>query len=91
MATAVKTLRAFETTATVDDPQHLSLAEPLPHINSGCVRVIVMVEELEYDDSEIDEAQWVHAVSFWQAPDFADDPAEDIYTMEDGVPFNDKE
>jgi hypothetical protein len=79
--------QAFETTATVNAPQTLHLDEPLPP-GAQRVRVIVLLNGEEYDDSEISEEEWLKASSRLQALDFLNGEGEDIYTWEDGKPFN---
>jgi hypothetical protein len=42
-------------------------------------------------DDEFDEAEWLRAASLNPAFAYLHDPAEDIYTVEDGTPFHDQE
>lgn len=86
-------LQAVEVTATIDEKHHLQLDAPLPEGLTGRVRVIVIAQaatngataKVEYDTSELTEAEWLRAASIWHAEDFADEP--DLYTIEDGQPF----
>ncbi len=78
-------LKAIEVTGIVDEEHRLHLDEPLSLVGPGRVRVIILVE-----DTEISEEEWLHAVSKNPAFDFLKDPREDIYTIEDGQPFNDQ-
>ncbi len=74
-------------TATVQGSQ-ITVDGPLPDALQG--RVLVTVEalgELDYDDSEITDEQWRVAMSRNPALAFLHDPAEDVYTLEDGQPF----
>jgi hypothetical protein len=43
-----------------------------------------------YEDGKIDEETWMRAIAI--NPAFADlfDPSEDIYTLNDGIPFRDE-
>jgi hypothetical protein len=78
-------MRAIETTGQIDDNRSLRLDEDLPEMSRGPVRVIILFPESD----EPSEAEWLAAASRSSA--FADlhDPAEDIYTLEDGKPFVD--
>jgi hypothetical protein len=78
-------MRAIETTGRIDDRRSLRLDEDLPDDSHGPVRVIILLPESD----EPDEAEWLSAVA--RSPAFADlaDPAEDVYTLEDGKPFVD--
>lgn len=79
-------LRAIETTATIDDERHLLLDAPLPENANGRVRVIILFA----DDSEIHEDQWLRAMAHNPSFSFLNDPREDIYTLQDGKPFQDE-
>ena len=76
------TLRAIETTGTVDERRQLRLDEPLPVTASGKVRVIVLISEEDAEDRE-----WLRAAAANPAFDFLNDPEEDVYTTDDGRPF----
>lgn len=78
--------QAFETTATVDTPRSLQLDEPLP-AGVQRVRVIVLQDE---SGAEIGETEWLHAASSNASFDFLRDPAEDIYSWEDGAPSDER-
>jgi len=81
------TLTAIETTGTVDEHHRLSLDEALPVSGPMRERVIVLYPLAE----ESDEDEWLRAAV--GNPAFQDlaDPAEDIYSLEDGEPFGDPE
>jgi hypothetical protein len=64
------------------DAQHRLSAEVPPDIPPGPVKVHVQVEEE-------DPAEWGRAVLARWAEE-SDDPREDIYTLEDGVPYRAK-
>jgi hypothetical protein len=85
MDTAV---RAIETTGIIDEKSHLQLDAPLPVIGPSRVRIIVLFPEEEPE--EIEELTWLHAAATNPVFDFLKDPEEDIYTLTDGRPFDDK-
>ncbi len=78
-------LRAIETTGTIDEQRELHLDERLPISGPSRVRVIILVA----DEAEIDERQWLRAGAVNPAFDFLADPQEDVYTLADGKPFRD--
>ena len=47
------------------------------------------IQEMEVEGEEWDEAEWLRAASQNPVFEFLKDPAEDIYSLEDGVPFYD--
>lgn len=79
-----RTQRAIETTGVLDEAGRLHLDAPLEETVSQAVRVILLFEE---DEEDIGERAWLRAVSRNPAFDFLRDPAEDLYTTEDGTPF----
>jgi hypothetical protein len=80
------TMTAVETTGTVDEERRLRLDEALPVPGPMRVRVIVLYPLPE----GLDEDEWLRAAS--RNPAFQDlgEPEEDIYSLEDGVPFRDQ-
>ncbi len=78
-------LRAIELIGTIDEKGQLHLDAPISAIGQGRVRVILLPEE-----AEIGEKEWLKAAASNPAFDFLKDPAEDIYTLDDGQPFNDQ-
>ena len=80
------TLTAIETTGTIDENRRLQIDGIMPV--PGPMRVRVLVLYPLTDNWEDDE--WLQAAA--RNPAFASlhDPAEDIYTLSDGEPFNDK-
>jgi len=74
-------MRAIEINAKTDIHGHLKLNYPL-HKSEQNVRVIILVDE--------EEQLWLNAVSSNPAFDFLKEPEENIYSMNDGEPFNDK-
>ena len=78
-------LQAVELIGTIDEKGQLHLDEPISAVGQGRVRVILLPEE-----TEIGENEWLKAAASNPAFDFLKDPAEDIYTLDDGQPFNDQ-
>ena len=76
---------AIEVTGTVDENRRLVLDNPLAIPGPKRVRVIVMYTLSD----EWDESEWLRAASQNPAFDWLRDPAEDIYSLDDGKPFND--
>ena len=81
--------RAIEVAATVENSYQIRLDEPLPEVGSNRVRVIVMLPPAAFAlENEItSEEAWLHAAADSEAFAFLADPAEDIYSPEDGQPF----
>ncbi len=79
------TVKAIETTGTIDAQHRLLLDEPLPVAGPTKVRVIILLPEEE----DIDEKEWLYAAANNPVFDFLKEPEEDIYTSEDGRPFHD--
>jgi tetratricopeptide (TPR) repeat protein len=48
-------------------------------------------EESDWEEGEIDESEWLRAAATNPAFDFLKEPEEDIYTLDDGKPFNEEE
>ncbi len=78
-------LQAVELIGTIDEKGQLHLDEPISEVGQGRVRVILIPEE-----AEIGENEWLKAAAGNPAFDFLKDPDEDIYTLDDGQPFNDQ-
>ncbi|MBL7064662.1 MAG: hypothetical protein ISS49_10745 [Anaerolineae bacterium] len=81
-------MRAIETTGMIDEERQLRLDTPLPVVGPSRVRIIVLFPEEEYE--EISESEWLRAAATSPAFDFLREPEEDIYTLADGRPFDDK-
>ena len=79
-------MKSFETTGTIDSRHNLILDEPLPIAGRKKVRVLILMNT----EDDIDEDDWLRAASRNPAFTFLDDPEEDIYTSDDGRPFNDQ-
>ena len=78
-------LQAVELIGTIDEKGQLHLDTPISAVGQGRVRVILIPEE-----AEIGENEWLKAAASNPAFDFLKDPDEDIYTLDDGKPFNDQ-
>jgi hypothetical protein len=78
-------MRAIEMTGSIDENRQLRLDQPLPLAGPTRVRVIVLYSS----DDEWNEAEWLKAASHNPAFASLGDPEEDIYTLDDGKPFND--
>ncbi|MYB67806.1 MAG: hypothetical protein F4X75_04830 [Gemmatimonadetes bacterium] len=78
-------LQVVELIGTIDEKGQLHLDEPISAVGQGRVRVILLPEEAETGENE-----WLKAAASNPAFDFLKDPAEDIYTLDDGQPFNDQ-
>lgn len=82
--------RAIETTGAVDEEGRLHLDTSLEAAASQAVRVILLFEADEEEKGDIDERAWLRAASQNPAFDVLRDPAADLYTAEDGTPFNEE-
>lgn len=78
-------MQAIELTGTIDEKGQLHLDSPVVSVGQGRVRVILLRE-----DFDIEEEEWLKAAASNPAFDFLKDPKEDIYTLDDGQPFNDQ-
>lgn len=74
-------MRTIELVGQVDEQHQLHIEVP-PDIPPGPVKVLVEVEEEDATD-------WGRAVLQRWAEE-SDDPREDIYTLDDGVPYHAK-
>tara|TARA_Y100000588_G_scaffold335946_1_gene376433 strand:- start:708 stop:959 length:252 start_codon:yes stop_codon:yes gene_type:complete len=77
--------QAIELTGTIDEKGQLHLDAPISQVGQGRVRVILLREE-----DEIGEDQWLKAAAGSAGFDFLKDPAEDIYSIDDGQPFDEQ-
>lgn len=78
-------LTAIETTGTINANNQIILDENVPSNAPSRVRVIVLFDE---NSSDINEKEWLEAVSSNEVFDFLNDEDEDIYTLEDGKPLS---
>ncbi|MEM7119164.1 MAG: hypothetical protein AAF614_42495 [Chloroflexota bacterium] len=79
-------MTAVELTGIIDENQQLRLDSPLPIIGPAKVKVLLLYTP----DEEIDEATWLSAAARNPAFQYLKDAEEDIYTLSDGKPFDDK-
>jgi len=80
------TMAAIEVTGTIDEYHQLHLDDPLPVSGPMRVRVIVMYPLVD----DWDEAEWLRAAARNPAFAFLKDSVEDIYSVDDGKPFDDE-
>ena len=83
MHMSIKT-QAIELNGLIDKDHHLILDEAVPVDGPKRVKVIVFFPEEE----NTEEAEWMASAASNEAFDFLNDPEEDIYSKEDGRPFN---
>ena len=77
-------MRAIETNGTIEQERRVLLDEPLPSGVAGRVRVLILIEE-----DEPSERDWSRAAARGGSFDFLNAPEEDVYTLQDGKPFDD--
>ena len=75
-------MRAIDTHGRVVAPRHIETDADLPVGRQ--VRVLVL---LSATDDDFDEGKWLEAAARNPAFAFLADPAEDVYSLEDGEPF----
>lgn len=73
---------SVETLAQIDHNGQIHLESPL-HIRDKRVKIVLYFLE----DDDIGEEEWLHT-SRSPAFDYLYDPADDIYTLEDGKPLS---
>ena len=79
-------MKAIEMSGRIDDQHRLQLDRPVPIGGPSSVRVIILVQE----DSDLDERTWFHAAASNPAFAFLHDSEEDVYSLNDGDPFDDQ-
>ncbi len=77
-------MKAIEAVGTIEHERRVLLDEPLPLGVAGRVRVLILI-----DEDELSERDWMRAAAHGGSFDFLNAPGEDIYTLEDGKPFDD--
>ena len=80
------TVKAIEMTGRVDKDSRIVLDEPLPVAGLNQVRVIILIPQ----EADIDERNWPKAADANPAFESLKDPKEDVFTVADGKPFDDK-
>ena len=91
-------IRAVEVGGVLNEDGQVALDEPLRAIPPGRVRLIVLASEnattvtIAAAPAKIDteEREWLSAAMANAAFAFLSDPAEDVYTSDDGQPFRDE-
>lgn len=82
------TFQTYETTGAIDEDGVLHV-EPFVGVPAGCYIVSIRMlpeESLDYDDS--DPGPEDHAAVSATSATYWTDPDEDIYTVEDGKPYD---
>ncbi len=79
-------MKAIEINSKTDKYGNLKIEYPLNKKNRN-VRVLILLDD-DYINPE-DEKLWLQSISKNPAFDFLNDPAENIYSLKDGEPFND--
>ncbi len=74
-------MEAFEKIVHFDEEGNL-LLKLGKEFSKKEAKVVVLIK-----DDEITEKEWLSVAMKGGAYDFLNDPAEDIYTMEDGIPY----
>jgi hypothetical protein len=77
-------LRAVEVDGVIDEQQQLHLDTPLPLVGPSRVRVIILIPE----QTDLDESEWLRVAATNPVFDFLKEPGEDLYTLQDGKPFD---
>ncbi|MBX7235348.1 MAG: hypothetical protein K1X65_13270 [Caldilineales bacterium] len=79
-------MNAIEMTGVIDERRQLQLDDLLPIAGPKRVRVIVFYPQVE----TWDETEWLYAAARNPAFAYLKEAAEDIYSVDDGKPFNDE-
>ncbi|NOY51909.1 MAG: hypothetical protein GXO88_15260 [Chlorobi bacterium] len=79
-------MKAIEITSKTDKTGHLKIDYNLNKSNKN-VRILILLDEDAYEQDE--EKLWMASISKNPSFDFLNDPAEDVYSLKDGEPFND--
>lgn len=78
-------MKAIEINSKTDKAGRLKIDYNLRKSESK-VRVLILLDD---DNSDHEEDVWMRSISSNPAFDYLKDPEEDIYSLKDGVPFND--
>jgi hypothetical protein len=81
-----RNMKAIEINSKTDKTGHLKIDYKLDKSDKN-VRVLILIADDPSDQEE--ENIWMNSISTNPAFDFLIDPAEDIYSLKDGEPFND--
>lgn len=77
-------IKAIEVSGEIESDRRVVLDEPLPAGLAGRVRIIIFAVA-----EELDEREWMRAAAAGGAFDFLNAPEEDLYSLNDGKPFDD--
>jgi len=77
--------KAIEAIGIINEKNELILDEPLPLLGPTRVRVLILVPNHE----DLKEDEWLRTVTKNPVFNFLKEPAEDIYKVSDGSPFQD--
>jgi len=77
--------KAIEAIGIINEKNELILDEPLPLLGPTRVRVLILVPNHE----DLKEDEWLSTVTKNPVFNFLKEPAEDIYKVSDGSPFQD--
>ena len=75
---------SIEIAGTIDTDHNLILDEPLPIAGPKRVRVLILMNA----EGELGEDEWLKTASKNPAFAFLHDPEEDVYSVNDGRPFD---
>jgi len=79
-------MKAIEISSRTDKTGHLKIDYKLDKVESN-VRVLILLDD---DTSEHEEEKlWLNSISKNPAFNFLNNPAEEVYSLKDGEPFND--
>lgn len=78
-------MKAIEINSKTDKKGHLKIDYQLNKSNSN-VRVLILLDDNSDND---DEKLWMDSITTNPAFDFLKDKSEDIYSINDGEPFDD--
>ena len=81
-------IKKIELIGHIDKNHHLIVDQELPFA-PGDVKIIVFPSNEIAEDNDISTMDILSTAQGGGAFDFLNDPEEEIYTLEDGVPFND--
>lgn len=80
-------LQAIELHGVIDSNRRLQISGSIPIPEQTAVRVIILTPVVD----EISEQQWLASIATNSAFDFLKESAEDIYTIDDGTPYLERE
>ncbi|MFZ7102070.1 MAG: hypothetical protein ACOWWO_05320 [Peptococcaceae bacterium] len=78
-------MKAIEFKSKTDNKGHLKIDYQLNKSDKK-VRVLILLDEEQTESEE--ETLWMNSISSNPAFEFLNDSAEDIYSLNDGEPFN---